>query len=112
MTLQRTNAAAVAPLPLRPPMRPVLPRATGGAEVIDLAAERERRMPPPEVLEAVEEAARVYERLDAAGMRVRFDLTQGSGLRAELRDRTGAVRSLSLREVVDPASLLPPDAAA
>ena len=114
MTLQRTNAAAVTPLPLRPPMRAVLPsKGSGFAEVIDLAAERERRMPPPpEVLEAVDEAARAYERLDAAGMHVRFGLAEGRGVTAELHDRSGVVRSLSLCEVVDPMSLLPPDAAA
>ncbi|HWV86468.1 MAG TPA: hypothetical protein VNZ62_13550 [Capillimicrobium sp.] len=113
MTLQRTNAAAVTPLPLRPPMRAVLPQSGSGfAEVIDLAAERERRTPPPEVLEAVGEAARAYERLDAAGMHVRFGLVEGCGVTAELHDRAGVVRSLSLCEAVDPMSLLPPDAVA
>lgn len=111
MYLQRSDVAAVTPLPLRPPMRPVLPHA-GFAEVIDLTAARERRTPPPEVLDAVDEAARVYERLDAAGMQVRFELSQGQGVTAELRDRSGGVRALSLGEALDPSSLLPPDTAA
>ncbi len=78
----------------------------------DLAVERERRTPPQEVLDAVDEAARVYEVLDAAGMQVRFDLS-ATGVAAQLRDRSGAlVRPLTLHEVMDPSSLLPPDAAA
>ncbi|MBX5441429.1 MAG: hypothetical protein IRZ32_07870 [Solirubrobacteraceae bacterium] len=110
MTLQRTNAAAVTPLPLRPPMRAVLPTRPRLAEVIDLAAERERRTPPPEVLEAVDAAARTCRRLDAAGMEVRFGL-EPEGVTAELRDRSGSVRTLSLHEAIDPVSLLPESAA-
>ena len=81
------------------------------AEVFDLAAERERRSPPlPEALAAVDEAARVYRELDAAGLQVRLDLTRG--VSAQLRGHDGTlVRPLSLHEVVDPSGLLPPDAA-
>jgi hypothetical protein len=114
MYVQRSPVASVTPLPV-PPIKAVVAQPnTGFAEVIDLAAERERRSsePPQEVLDAVDEAARVYELLDAAGMQVRFDLS-ATGVSAELRDRSGAVvRPLSLHEVMNPSSLLPPDAAA
>ncbi len=103
------------------PATPLLPRASvapGGASppsgrfarVYDLATERGRRSPPAEVLDAVADAARALEELDAAGLQVRLDLT--GGVSPELRDRNGSlVRSLTLREVVDPSTLLPPDAA-
>ena len=113
MYVQRSPVATVTPLPV-PPIKAVVAQPnTGFAEIFDLAAERERRSgPPQEVLDAVDEAARVYELLDAAGMQVRFDLS-ASGVGAQLRDRSGAVvRPLSLHEVMDPSSLLPPDAAA
>jgi hypothetical protein len=113
MYVQRSPVATVTPLPV-PPIKAVVAQPnTGFAEVFDLAAERERRNgPPQEVLDAVDEAARVYEVLDAAGMQVRFDLS-ATGVGAQLRDRSGAVvRPLSLHEVMDPSSLLPPDAAA
>ena len=112
MYVQRSPVASVTPLPV-PPIKAVMARPNNGlAPVFDLAAERERRSSPPqEVLDAVDEAARVYELLDAAGMQVRFDLS--TTLTAELRDRSGAlVRPLTLREVLDPSTLLPPDAAA
>jgi hypothetical protein len=111
MDFEASRIASVTPLPL--PHTPVMPEVanTGRfARVYDLAAERERRMPPPEVLDAVAEAARVYQELDAAGLQVRFDLS--SGMSASLHDLgDGTVRPLSLHEVVDPSSLLPPDAA-
>jgi hypothetical protein len=81
------------------------------AEVFDLAAERDRRTPPPAALEALVDAAQALEQLDAAGLQVRFDLTHG--VSAQLRDGDGQlVRPLTLREVVDPSSLPPPDSAA
>ncbi len=112
MVVQRSPVASVTPLPV-PPIKAVVAQPnTGFAELFDLASERERRKPPQEALDAVDEAARVYELLDAAGMQVRFDLT-ASGVSAELRDRSGAVvRPLSLHEVMDPSSLLPHDPAA
>ena len=111
MYVQRSDVAAVTALPL-PPVTALVPRlSTGFAQVFDLAEERARRVPPPEVLEAVDEAAHMVQLLDAAGMQVRFDLS--GGVSAQLRDRTGAVvRPLGLHEVMDPSSLLPPDAAA
>jgi hypothetical protein len=112
MYVQRSPVASVTPLPVPPILAVVARPNTSFAEVVDLAAERERRNgPPQEVLDAVDEAARVYELLDAAGMQVRFDLS--AGVSAQLRDRSGAlVRPLTLHEVMDPSSLLPPDAAA
>ena len=114
MYVQRSPVASVTPLPVPPIKALVAQPNTGFAEVFDLAAERERRSstPPQEVLDAVREAARVYEVLDAAGMQVRFDLS-ATGVAAQLRDHSGAVvRPLSLNDVMDPSSLLPPDAAA
>src|SRR4051794_8325051 len=113
MYVQRSPVASVTPLPV-PSMKAVVARPnTGFAEVFDLASERERRLPPPrEVLDAVDEAARVYAVLDAAGMQVRFDLS-ATGVGAQLRDRSGGlVRPLTLHDVMDPSLLLPPDAAA
>jgi hypothetical protein len=111
MHFEASRIASVTPLPL--PAAPASPWATPEtgrfARLYDLAAERERRTPPPEVLDAVAEAARVYEELDAAGLHVRFDLISGAS--AQLHDGEGAVRSLTLLEVIDPTSLLPPDAA-
>src|SRR3954464_6117636 len=107
MIVQRSPVASVTPLPV-PPIKAVAARPTTTpptfAEVYDMAAERERRSSPPqEVLDAVDEAARVLELLDAAGMQVRFDLS--AGVSAQLRDRSGAlVRPLSLHEVMDPSS--------
>jgi len=111
MEFQSGNVARVTPLPARP--RPLAATSGRPARVFDLAAERVRRLPPPEALAAVDEAARVYAALDAAGLQVRFDLSAGSGVQAELRDASGSkVRALTLAEVVDPGSLLPPDSAA
>jgi hypothetical protein len=112
MLVQRSASASVTPLPL-PSIKAVVAQPnTVPATVYDLAAERERRTLPDEVLDAVDEASRIYELLDAAGMQVRFDLSS-SGVGAQLRDRSGAlVRPLTLSEVLDPSTLLPPDAAA
>lgn len=111
MPFEASRIASVTPLPL--PSAPTSGPASGAgrfARVYDLAVERERRTPPPEVLDMVAEAARVYEELDRAGLQVRFDLSAGAS--AALHDRNdGSVRPLSLMEVVDPSSLLPDDAA-
>lgn len=113
MYVQRSPVATVTPLPL-PSIKPVVAQPTHPptfATVYDLAVERDKRTPPQEVLDAVADAARVYELLDAAGMQVRLDLS--AGVSAQLRDHSGAlVRPLTLHEVMDPSSLLPPDAAA
>lgn len=111
MHFEASPIASVTPLPLpQTPAGPAAPITGRFARVYDLAVERERRMPPPEVLDAVAEAARVYDELDRAGLQVRFDLS--SGVSASLHDPgDGSVRPLSLLEVVDPSSLLPPDAA-
>ena len=67
--------------------------------------------PPSEVLDAVAAALAAYERLDAAGQRVRFDLDETSGrLLCELTDADGALlRSLSARAVLDLAAGGSPD---
>jgi hypothetical protein len=112
MHFEASHIAPVTPLHPRPQVKTdAAPAAPGRfAQVYDLTAERERRTPPPEALDAMAEAARVYDELDAAGLQVRFDLTRG--VTAQLRDHDGAlVRPLTLREVVDPSALLPPDAA-
>lgn len=111
MLFEASHVARVTPLPARPAAPPFPPAAPGRfAHVYDLALERERRTVPPEAIEAVAEAARACERLDAAGLEVRFDLS--GGLSATLcRPGGDAVRALTLHEVVDPTSLLPPDAA-
>jgi len=105
--------ASVTPLPARPQAPAThAPRLQPFGRVYDLAEERERRTVPHEALAAVAEAARVYEQLDAAGMSVRFRMLPGEGVGAELRDRSGAGRPLTLRQVVEPASLLMPTDAA
>jgi hypothetical protein len=112
MHLEASQLAKVTPLPVPPPGSPAAPTVPGRfAQVYDLAAERERRSPPhAAALAAVEEAARVYRELDAAGLQVRLDLTRG--VSAQLQSHDGAlVRPLSLHDVVDPSGLLPPDAA-
>jgi hypothetical protein len=114
MHLEAPQAARVTPLrrPGAPDLGPAPVDAPSDrfAEIFDLARERELRHPPPEALDAVAEAVRTLEALDAAGLQVRFDLTRG--LTASLRELDGTlVRPLALREVVDPPSLLPPDAA-
>jgi hypothetical protein len=112
MHLEASRLATVTPLPVRPPASPAGSTVLGRfAQVYDLTAERERRSPPPpEALAAVDEAARVYRELDAAGMQVRLDLTRGISAHLETHDGT-LVRPLTLHEVVDPSGLLPPDAA-
>jgi hypothetical protein len=59
--------------------------------------------PPPEVLEAIAAADAAYERLDASGRHVRFDLDPATGgLTCELTDGEGtALRRLSPRAVLD-----------
>jgi hypothetical protein len=111
MHFEASRIASVTPLPQPPtPVEPTDSRSERFARVYDLAVERERRTPPPDVLDAVAEAARVYEELDRAGLQVRFDTS--SGVSASLHDRNdGSVRPLTLAEVVDPSSLLPNDVA-
>lgn len=67
--------------------------------------------PPPEVLDAISAAHAAYERLEAAGRHVRFDLNAVSGaLALELTDDRGAtLRRLSPRAVLDLAAGGPPD---
>jgi hypothetical protein len=106
----RTPPVTPLPAPFVPVTPAVAPSSRRFAEVFDLAVERERRTPPAEVLDAVAEAGRVYEELQAAGLHVHFGLA--GSLTADLRDSDGTVvRPLSLRDVVDPSSLLPRDAA-
>jgi len=82
-----------------------LPR-TGRTRSDDIPAS-----PPPEVLDAIARAHEAYERLEASGRHVRFDLNQASGLLAmQLTDADGAaLRSLSARNVLQLASGAPLD---
>lgn len=67
--------------------------------------------PPPEVLEAIARAHEAYERLEASGRHVRFDLNEATGrLALELTDTSGTpVRSLSPRAVLELAAGHPLD---
>jgi hypothetical protein len=108
----RAHVADVLPLRHRSGHRSQGPlkSAQSRAEVIDLAHERDKRI-PDEVLDAMTQAGAFWEHLDAAGLHIHFDLTQ-HGVSAVLRDEhQGLSRPLSLAEVVDPPHLLPPDAA-
>ena len=62
--------------------------------------------PPPEVLEAIARAHEAYERLEASGRHVRFDLNETSRrLAMELTDASGTpLRSLSARAVLELAA--------
>jgi hypothetical protein len=62
--------------------------------------------PPPEVLDAIAAAHAAWERLDAAGRHVRFDLSETTGrLACELTDAEGMrLQSLSPRAVLDLAA--------
>jgi hypothetical protein len=62
--------------------------------------------PPREVLDAIARAHAAYERLEASGRHVRFDLNEVSGrLAIELTDASGTpLRSLSPRAVLDLAA--------
>ena len=62
--------------------------------------------PPPEVLDAIARAHAAYERLEASGRHVRFDLNEVSGrLAIELTDAWGTpLRSLSPRTVLELAA--------
>ena len=62
--------------------------------------------PPPEVLDAIARAHEAYERLEAAGQHVHFDLNEVSGrLTCELTDASGTtLRQLSPRNVLDLAA--------
>jgi hypothetical protein len=59
--------------------------------------------PPPEVLDAIARAHEAYERLEASGRHVRFDLSEATGqLAIELTDASGIpLRRLSPRAVLD-----------
>jgi hypothetical protein len=109
---QRAHTAEVLPLRHRPHRRArgPLKGAQSRAQVIDLAVEREKRI-PNEVLEAMAQAEAYWEHLDAAGLHVHFELTR-DGVSAVLRDEhQGLERPLSLVDAVNPPHLLPPDAA-
>ena len=62
--------------------------------------------PPPEVLDAIARAHEAYERLEASGRHVRFDLNEASGrLAVELTDASGTpLRRLSPSAVLDLAA--------
>jgi hypothetical protein len=62
--------------------------------------------PPPEVLDGIARAHQAYERIEASGRHVRFDLNEVTGrLALELTDATGTpLRSLSPRAVLDLAA--------
>jgi hypothetical protein len=62
--------------------------------------------PPPEVLDAIGRAHDAFERLEASGRHVHFDLNEASGrLALELTDASGTpLRSLSAREVLELAA--------
>jgi hypothetical protein len=62
--------------------------------------------PPREVLDAIARAHAAYERLEASGRHVHFDLNEVSGrLAIELTDASGtALRSLSPRTVLELAA--------
>ena len=62
--------------------------------------------PPPEVLDAIARAHEAYERLEASGRHVRFDLNEATGqLAVELTDALGTpVRRLSPRAVLELAA--------
>jgi hypothetical protein len=62
--------------------------------------------PPPEVLDAIARAHEAYERLEATGRHVHFDLDEASGrLALELTDASGTpLRNLSPRTVLELAA--------
>jgi hypothetical protein len=62
--------------------------------------------PPPEVLDAIARAHEAYERLEASGRHIHFDLNEVSGrLAIELTDASGTpLRSLSPRTVLELAA--------
>jgi hypothetical protein len=62
--------------------------------------------PPPEVLDAIARAHEAYERLEASGRYVHFNLNEVSGrLAIELTDTSGTpLRSLSPRTVLELAA--------
>ena len=78
--------------------------ANGSDNVIDLQRFRLRRefALPPELLDEVQAAARVYDALLAQGHEVRFELPYAGGhVRAELRSLEGdLVREVPLSEIV------------
>jgi hypothetical protein len=109
MPQQRADVLTLRRRPRRQSRGP-LRSAASRAQVIDLAVEREKRI-PDEVLDAMAQADAFWEHLDAAGLHVHFDLTR-DGVTAVLRDEhQGLERPLSLVDAVDPPHLLPPDAA-
>jgi hypothetical protein len=62
--------------------------------------------PPPEVLDAIARAHDAYERLEASGRHVRFDLNEATGrLAVELTDVSGtSLRRLSTRAMLELAA--------
>jgi len=67
--------------------------------------------PPPEVLDAIARAHETYERLEASGRHVHFDVNEVSGrLAVELTDASGTpLRRLSARTVLELAAGAPLD---
>ena len=67
--------------------------------------------PPPEVLDAIARAHEAYERLEASGRHVHFDVNEVSGrLAVELTDASGTpLRRLSARTVLELAAGAPLD---
>ena len=67
--------------------------------------------PPPEVLDAIGRAHEAYERLEASGRHVHFDLDEVSGrLAMELTDASGTpLHRLSARMVLELAAGAPLD---
>jgi hypothetical protein len=106
----------LSPRPAAQPARPLppAPPAVRGAEFRTLLARTDRvelsagipATPPPEVLEAVDAAARAYEELHARGRELRFERDAHTGtLVIEVRDLDGnVVRRIPPNEALAVAS--------
>ncbi len=67
-----------------------------------------RMGPPPEVLEQIAAAATIEQRMRAAGLRVSFaPAVAGGRAQAEIHDRDGFARSLTLTEAFELAAARP-----
>lgn len=83
--------------------------ASGGADRVSLSSGDVPASPPPEVLEAMDAAARAARELHAQGRELRF-ATGEDGLRIELCDLDGNVlRTIPPGEALDIASGSQPD---
>jgi hypothetical protein len=73
---------------------------------VDIRSDDIPASPPPEVLDAIARAHEAYERLEASGRHVHFDLNEVSGrLAVELTDASGTpLRRLSPRDVLELAA--------